>query len=136
MQNPPMPVIRKLKRYRVKIGKARALWGYLGQSGRQMQDLHSLGPPFPGRILARRNPDFLPGAKTFRVAFAVLAGRNFIAKDDNGVQNLNAAQHAIPALNKDPAMNRRRVDWGIDDPAPKGTIRGGDRWRGNEQPER
>jgi hypothetical protein len=136
MQNPPLPVIRNSKRFGVKIGKVSGFGGCLSHSDCQMQDLYPLCPPFTGGILAGRHPHFLSRAQAFRVAFTMFAGWDFVPKDNNGVRNLHAAQHSVPALHEDPAVDRRRVHRGIDDPAPKGTVSSGKGWRGNQQPER
>ena len=136
MQNPALLVIRFVKACRVKIGKVKALWGCLGHPACQMENLYTFGAPFTSGILACRHADLLSGAETLRVAFTMLAGWNFLPKDDDGVQNLYATQHAVAALYKDPAVNRGCIDWRINDPAAKSTIGGGDWKGGGQQPER
>jgi hypothetical protein len=50
-----------------------------------------------------RDPDFLAWAEAFGIAFMPLAYRYVLAKEDLGMSHFHAAQHIIPALNKNPA---------------------------------
>lgn len=73
----------------------------------QSQDFHPLGPPLAGRVLMGRYPDFLACLQAICVARMALAGRYFFSIHDLSVGDFHPAQHAISALNKNPALYHR-----------------------------
>jgi len=67
-------------------------------------------------------PDFLACPETICLAAMALAGRYFFSINDLGVGNFNPAEHVIPALDEDPAFDRRLTCRGISNPAKERPI--------------
>jgi hypothetical protein len=71
-----------------------------------------------------RYPDFLAGPETLHIATMTLAGRYFLSIDNLSVGHFHPAQHAISALDKDPAFDRRFIGRRIGDLAAERSIDG------------
>jgi hypothetical protein len=69
-----------------------------------------------------RYSDFLACPETICVAVMMLAGRYFLAIDNLSMGNFYPAQHAISALDKDPALDHRLIRRGIGDLAAERPI--------------
>lgn len=61
------------------------------------------------------NPDFLACLETTCIAVMPLAGRYLFSVNDLSVGDFHPAQHAISALDEDPALDRRLAWRGIGD---------------------
>lgn len=109
MQEHRPAVIQLLSQEEIKLCKADnfARPGRLHSSpvSRQLQDFHSLGPPFACRILFGRNADFLPDGKAVHLAFSLLAGRDFITENDHCMGDFHPPKHVISALYEDPSRS-------------------------------
>jgi len=68
-----------------------------------MKDLHALSPPLPGFVLIGSHAYFLADFKTFHTAITALRCRHPAAELYARVCYLNAPQHMVSPLNKDPA---------------------------------
>ena len=88
----------------------------------QCEDFNPLGPPLPGGVLTGGYPDFLAWLETISIAGVALAGRYFFSIHDLSVSDFHPAQHAISALDENPALDHRHVGWGIGDFAAEGAI--------------
>ncbi len=91
-------------------------WG--GISARfagDFQDFYLFCLPLARRILVRRNPYFLSGAKAFSVTFVPLACGDVLSEENHGVGHFHAAQHIVLALNKNPAGRNRGASRRIND---------------------
>lgn len=69
-----------------------------------------------------RYPDFLACPETIHIAVMPLAGRYFFSIDDLSMGNFYPPQHAISALDKDPAFDRSLTGRRIGDLAEKSPI--------------
>jgi len=67
-------------------------------------------------------PDLLACPETICFAVMAFAGRDFVSINDLGVGNFNPAEHVIPALDEDPAFDRRLTCRGIGDLAAERSI--------------
>lgn len=76
-----------------------------------MQDLYSLGSPLAFSILFGGDADLLANFKASHVALVLLAGRDFISEDNDGVRHLYASEDVISALHKDPSALSRHGAW-------------------------
>jgi hypothetical protein len=87
-----------------------------------VQDFNLFGPPLPGGILPGCDPDLLSRAEALSIALATLVHGHLFTKDNFSVRNLNPPQHAVPALDEDPAGNDRLVCRRINDLPTKRAI--------------
>jgi len=100
-----------------------------------VQDFNPFGPPLTGGILASRDPDLLSRAEALCIAFAALVDRHPFSKDDFSVRNLNPPQHAIAALDEDPAGGKRLICRRINHLAAKCAVNSRGRRTGKQQHE-
>jgi len=114
----------------VKFSKVKGLANTLakadlsGPACGQMEDFHTVGPPFTRLILLSSHPDNQPCRQTFDPTFPPLCCRYFAAIDDGCVRHFYAPQHVIPALNEDPALGKWLLRWSVDYPADENPFRG------------
>lgn len=73
----------------------------------QFEDLNPFRPPLARWVLVGRYPDFLASPETICIAVMMFAGRYFLSIDNLSMGNFHPAQHAISALDKDPAFDHR-----------------------------
>ena len=81
-----------------------------------------------------RYPDFLACLETLCIAVMALAGRYFFSINDLSVGDFHSAQHAISALDENPALDRRLTGWGIGDFATERPVGRGCSGRVSQQP--
>ena len=100
---------------------------FLNFPGYEFQDFYPLCSPLASAILLCCDPNFQAGSQAFYGASVPLADRHIFPKNNARMGNLYAPQQVITALNVNPSVAKRVIQWRINDSSLEGPVNSPDR---------